>query len=179
VDLASDAAQSLPFSITPSPHGWLARTASGARQILQGFAEAIFPAVAWIALFLASRAGVFGSVGRREAWRRVERIIGMVLLAHFVISAAVQISNLESEAFPSSLAINNLNQAMSRAALWFPSGYAGVNGGVVLLIALIICAAGWWARPQHAVPRVPGRGNSPNGDRCWDCSYRRRLCRIG
>jgi hypothetical protein len=159
VNLASDAAQSLPsFSINPAPPGWLSRTASGAWQILRGFAEAIFPALAWIALFLASRAGVFGSVGRREPWRRAERIIGMVLLAHFVISAAVQISNLESGNFPGSLAIGNLSSAMIRAALWFPLGYAAVNGGVVLLIALIICAAGWWARPQHVVLRVPGGG---------------------
>ena len=78
----------------------------------------------------------------------MERTIGLVLLAHFVISAAVQISNLESESFPGSLAINNLSQAMIRATLWFPSGFAGVSGGVILLIALIICAAGWWGRPR-------------------------------
>ena len=158
VNLTSDAAQSLPYSIDPSPPGWLARSTSGVWQILRGFVEAIFPAVAWIVLFLASRAGAFGSVGRREAWRRVEWIIGMVLLAHFVISAAVQISNRESAAFPGSLAIGNLGVAMSRAELWFPSGFAAVSGGVVLLIALIICAAGWWGRSQRAVLRTPGRG---------------------
>ena len=157
VDLTSDAAQSPSFSLNPVPPGWLARTASGAWQILRGFAEAIFPAAAWIVLFLASRAGVFGSVGRRAAWRRVERTIGMVLLADFVISAAVQISNQESTTFPASLAPANLSLAMFRAGLWTPSGFTAVSGGVVLLIALTICAAGWWGRSQYAVQRVPGR----------------------
>jgi hypothetical protein len=157
VDLTSDAAQSLPYSISPAAPGWLARSATGAWQILRGFAESIFPAGAWIVLFLANRAGAFGSVGRRESWQRAEWTIGMVLLAHFVISAAVQISNLESLAFPGSLALGKLEPAMTRAGLWFPSGYAAVNGGVVLLVALIICAAGWWGRPQYASFRTPGR----------------------
>ena len=156
--LMSGAVQPQSFSLDPAAPSWLARTASGAWQILRGFVLDIFPAAAWIIVFLASRVGLFGAVGRRDAWQRVERVIGLVLIAHLVVSAAVQISNLEAEVFPSSLTPSSLGRAMYRAGLWSPSGYAAVSGGVVLLIALVICAAGWWARPQQTVLRDRDRG---------------------
>ena len=113
--------------------------------------------MAWIALFLASRVGAFGSVGRREAWRRVERTIGLALLAHFVIQPQFRSRIWNQRVFPVRRDLQS-EPGNDPATLWFPSGFAGVSGGVILLIALIICAAGWWGRPRYAPLRAPVRG---------------------
>ena len=53
----------------------------------------------------------------------------------------------EGSLLTSTTLIGPLDRAMIKAGLWAPSGYPPVNGGVVLLIALVLCTAHWWASP--------------------------------
>ena len=155
VDMAPGAAQTPAFpapQLGPSAPSWAPGITSGTWQVLRGLAEALLPATAWIVMFLASRAGAFGSVGRRSAWRRMEWVIGTILVAHLVVSAMIQVTILEGR-LPVSLG-SSLNGSMTRDGLWYPAGYPAVAGGVVLFIALVLCAAGWWSRPLDAPPRM-------------------------
>jgi hypothetical protein len=136
-----------PFSSSrPAGAQWLARTASTAWGFLRGFAGMLVPAGAWIAMLLASRMGAFGSVGQGPAWRRMERILGAVVIAHMVISACLQLTITDGNI--TNLLLNEssqgrLSRAMKDAGLWYPNQFAAVDGGVVLLIAFALVAAAW------------------------------------
>ena len=138
-----------PFSIPPGPAGsqWLARAASTVWRLLRGFAGMLVPAGAWIAMFLASRLGAFGAVGRKPAWRRMERILGAVIVAHLVISACFQLTitdgDLTNSLLNNSPLQKRLSQTMTGAGLWNPNQFAAVDGGVLLLIAFALVAATW------------------------------------
>lgn len=143
-----------PFASPPGPAGshWVARAASTAWGLLSGFAGLLATAGAWIAMLLASRMGAFGAVGRGPAWRRMEWILGAVVVAHLAISACFQLTSTD-ESLTSSL-LNSpslpdrLFRAMASAGLWSPNGYPAVEGGVILLIAFSVTTAVWGPRER-------------------------------
>ena len=138
-----------PFTVSPGPAapGWLARVGTSAWHIVSGFAVALLAAAAWIAVLIASRMGAFGVVGWGPAWRRMEQVLGAVIVAHLVILAAIQISNMEGN-LPSSL-WNKLSHAIDDSYPWTPTGYPRVAGGLILLIAFAVCAAAWSPRSSQ------------------------------
>ena len=163
IDLAASSPNSgAPDSGSAGPTWW-GVAASGIWQLVRSFAGDLFPAAAWIALFLAGRGGALGSAGRRAAWRRMDRVLAMTLLAHLAISAAVEITNQEGAA---SNTISSPGAALERAAmsnsiLPVGGGYFAVAGGTILLIAVIIWGAAWWSRPVPSLlTRRPHRRNS-------------------
>ena len=156
ISLRPDSTQ--PFANPPGPAGShrVARAVSTAWGLLSGFAGLLFAAGAWIAMLLASRMGAFGAVGRGPAWRRMERILGAVVVAHLVISACSQLTNTD-ESLTSSLLIGSslpdrLFRAMMSASLWRPNGYPAVEGGVILLIAFSVMTAAWDPRERKPSP---------------------------
>lgn len=149
IDLGTSPPNSSTSASGPVGSAWWGVAASGIWQLVRGFAGDLFPAVAWIALFLAGRGEALGSLGRRMAWRRMDRVLAMTLLAHLIISAAVEITNQEGAA---SNTISSPGAALERAAISndiLPAGggYFAVAGGTVLLIAVIMWGASWWSRP--------------------------------
>ena len=106
-----------PFVAPPGPVGapWVARIAATAWGLLRGFAGMIAPAAAWIAVFLASRMGAFGALGRRLSWRRMERVLGAVVIAHVVISGCFQITIAEGNLAGSFSSNSALQQSLVRA----------------------------------------------------------------
>ena len=165
VTLTPAAAQTqnfLPPSLTVS--GWPSDAVSAAWGLLRNFTESLLPAIPWIVLFLASRAGLFAPVSRYPAWQRMERLVGLVLLAHIVLSAINEIT-IQEQRFQPPLH-NKIFSIMDRPSLW-QAGYAPEFGGIVLLIALIVCSAGWWSRPPKIIPQrgrslVPGAKVAPD-----------------
>jgi hypothetical protein len=138
---------SQPFSSSrPAGAQWLARAASTAWGFLRGFAGMLVPAGAWIAMLLASRMGAFGSVGQGTVWRRMERMLGAVVIAHMVISACSQLTMTDENITHSLLnesSVESLSRAMGDAGLWLPNQFAAVDGGVVLLIAFALVTVAW------------------------------------
>ncbi len=152
VILASAAAHLPDFSPSgPTISGWPSDVRSAAWGLLRSFTKSLLPAIPWIVLFLASRAGLFIPISRYPAWQRMERLVGLVLLAHIVLSAINEITVQEGR-FYSPLQ-NKIFSILDRPSLW-NSGFAPEFGGVVLLIALIICSAGWWSRPPKITARL-------------------------
>ncbi|TVZ05075.1 hypothetical protein EAS64_10680 [Trebonia kvetii] len=158
-----------PYSRPPGPAGgaWIGRAASAAWALVSGFAGAIVPAGAWIALFLASRFGAFGAAGRRPAWRRMERVLGAVIVAHLVIAGCGQIATTGSTV---ASALNDYANRLDstlvvKAGLWNIVEFPPVEGGTILLIVISLAIAGWeprgdsdgrerplpWLRPLIAV----------------------------
>jgi hypothetical protein len=134
----------------------VAQAASTAWGLLSGFAGMLVAAGAWIAMFLASRMGAFGAIGRGLAWRRMERILGTVVIAHLVITACFQLTktddNLASSLLNGSSLQERLSGAMVGAGLWSPDQYPAVDGGVVLLIAFTVITAAWGPRESKPSP---------------------------
>lgn len=157
ISLQSGAPQSLSGPPGPTSAHWVARASSTAWGLLSGFAGMLMPACAWIVMFLAGRMGAFGIVGRRVAWRRAERILGAVVIAHLVISACFQLTITEGSLTNSLLSnpsqLQHLSRDMVETGLWSPIGYPAVAGGVVLLIAFALATAGWDARERRGSPR--------------------------
>lgn len=153
VDLANDTVQPLPGSepavVWPTR---LARALSALWRVLEGVFEALFPATPWLAIFLATQAQLFGPLGTRRPWQRLNRMVGLVLLADVVISSAILLGNQEQQTIDAILP-SSFSNAMLEIGLWRPSGYIPVSGSTVLLIALAIYAAGSWAQPPAS-----GRG---------------------
>lgn len=130
----------------------MARAASTAWGLLSGFAGMLVAAGAWIAMLLASRMGAFAQVGRGPAWRRMERILGAVVIAHLVISACSQLTvtdqSLANSLLNGTSLQDRLFHAMIHAGLWSPNGYPAVEGGVVLLIAFAVTTVAWGPRER-------------------------------
>jgi hypothetical protein len=147
-----------PFTNPPGPAGshLVARAVSTAWGLLSGFTGMLVAAAAWIAMFLASRMGAFGAVGRGPAWRRMERILGAVVIAHLVISACFQLTmtdeSLANSLLNGSSLQDRLSRAMVGAGLWNPNQFPDVDGGVVLLIAFTVITAAWDPRARKPSP---------------------------
>lgn len=141
------------YASPPGPVGahWVAKAASTAWGLLSGFAGMLIPAGAWIALFIASRTGAFGVLGRRPAWRRIERALGAAVLAHVTVSACFQMmiteETLRDSLFTSSRQ-NRLARGMVEEGLWSPNGYPIVPGGLILLVAFALASVGWDPRER-------------------------------
>lgn len=160
VDLTTSGPPAGGLPVMPAPEAWWRVIAKAAWQLLRGFAGNLLPAVAWVCLFLAGRAGALGPLGRRMTWRRLDRVLAMVLLAHLAISAAAEISNQEGAASGvlASPVAALIDTAVSHGTA-VPAGYFAVSGGTVLLIVAVLCGAMWWARP--VVKRPGSRGPGP------------------
>ena len=143
-----------PFPNPPGPAGshLVARAVSTAWGLLSGFAGMLVPAGAWIAMLLASRMGAFGQAGRGPAWRRMERIVGAVVIAHLVISACFQLTITDQGLISSLLngpsLQDRLFHVMVDRGLWSINGYPAVEGGVVLLMAFAVITAAWGSRER-------------------------------
>jgi hypothetical protein len=136
------------FGNPPGPKGshWVSRAASATWRLVSGFTGLAVPAAAWIGLFLASRMGAFGGVGKRPAWRRMERVLGTVVVVDLTAAACSRLVDIEgalTDSFNGGTWQLQLGMHMTSTGLWSPIGYPTVSGGVVLLAALAIAAAAW------------------------------------
>jgi hypothetical protein len=130
----------------------LARGASLGWGLVSGYLGMVLPASTWIGLFLASRMGAFGGVGRRPAWRRMERVLGAAVIADLAASACFQLTVTESSLENTTLArswIANLQSRMFDARLWDVNGYPAILGGTILLVAFSFVAVAWDPRPPR------------------------------
>jgi hypothetical protein len=161
VSLVPDAVQPLPGGPSAGElPAWLSRVLSFIWGALSGTFQTFFPALPWLGIFLAARSRAFGTVNLQVPWTRLEWTAGQVLIADLAISAALAISAQES-ATTAVLAsqLSSFPGAMLRAGFWQISGYPQVNGGIVVLIALIVSFASWWGRgPGAPHARLPRNG---------------------
>ncbi|WP_406123729.1 hypothetical protein OHQ89_16210 [Streptomyces canus] len=143
-DLASPTAVPLDGAFKSSIPEWLSHAISWGLPILRGMWGSLLAAAAWIAFFLASRYGIFRDIGRRAVLRRAEWAVGMVLIAHLMLSSIDPISMMEQRFW--SAQEDGLARAFEHAGLWYPMGYPRVTGSVVVFMALVASLGVAWSR---------------------------------
>ncbi|MEV6444347.1 hypothetical protein [Amycolatopsis sp. NPDC051716] len=133
--------------------------------ILGGLGTAVVASAGWLVLVVGGRAGWFGPVAAKPSWRRFERLAGLVVALHFVITAAGQLATV-SERISTFLSAAPQRRLIADGVLpWMTRVYPSTTGVVVLLAGLSLCVVPggvrrWATRggdtPRHPVARAAG-----------------------